>query len=61
MLCFSITLLITDYKVSELPDLNLFLIILLAILGIVFLIVGLLQQAHTEIGIRDKKHENDLD
>ena len=61
MLCFSFTLIITDYKIAERDALNMFFIIFLGFLGLIFIIVGLLQKAHTEIGIRAKKHEEEID
>ncbi|ARV08869.1 hypothetical protein BTO05_04160 [Winogradskyella sp. PC-19] len=56
-ICFSVILIITDYKISKKEDFNLFIIIFSAILGIVFLLIGLFQKTETEFGIRNKWHE----
>ncbi|WP_411767018.1 hypothetical protein [Winogradskyella sp. A3E31] len=58
---FALVLLITDYKITTNAGFNVFLIIFLSLLGIVFIIVGLFQKAETEYGIRNKWHEKEIE
>lgn len=60
-ICFCIVLILSDYRVSEKEDFNLFIIIISGILGVIFLVVGLFQKAETEYGIRNKWHEKEIE
>ncbi|TCK68936.1 hypothetical protein DFQ05_0446 [Winogradskyella wandonensis] len=60
-ICFSIILMISDYKISEREDLNLFITIISFVLGAIFLLIGLFQKVETEYGIRNNWHKKDID
>lgn len=61
LICFSLTLLFTDFKIISQGEFNLFLIITTGIIGVILLIIGLLNKVETEHGIRNKWHEKDMD
>ena len=59
--CFSIILIITDYKITDRKELNTFITVLSGLFGLIFIAIGLYSKAETEYGIRNKWHEKDLE
>ncbi len=55
--CFSIILIITDYKITDHKELNTFLTFLTGLFGLIFIVIGLYSKTETEYGIRNKWHE----
>lgn len=59
-ICFSLVLMISDYKISKNEDFNLFILIITLVLGLVFLLIGLFKKVGIEHGLRKKWHEKDI-
>lgn len=58
LICFSLTLLITDYSIINKPDFDTFIISITLIIGLVLTFIGLFYKIETEIGIKEKRHED---
>jgi len=61
LLCFSLTLFFSNYKISVNHGLNLFLMVICGILGLSLFIIGLIKKSETEFGVKNKWHEEDIE
>lgn len=58
LISFGITLLISGFSIINKPDFDMFIIVITLLLGIILSCIGLFYRVETEIGIKEKRHEN---
>lgn len=58
LVSFGLVLLISGYSIINKPDFNMFIIIITLLLGVLLSAIGLFYRMETEIGIKEKRHED---
>ncbi|WP_452229422.1 MULTISPECIES: hypothetical protein [unclassified Lacinutrix] len=58
LVSFGIVLLVSGYSILNKPDFDMFIIIITLLLGILLSAIGLFYRMETEIGIKEKRHED---
>ena len=61
LICFALTVFLTDYQISSIDSLSIFITIISAIVGLVLTIIGIIQHKEIEYGIKQDWHKKDID